>query len=151
MSSSQAFSQNVIEDFITVLTSGVTATVFREDIKQTTPVFPSVSVGIVNRDVAIIHEDAGATGFWRIDLLIDCLSYVMDDPTSSVINSIEKEVMDTLNCDDILTKLNTISVYNTYKALSWGVVDEYIEGNIRHLGLSVTVRMCPITTNTTTT
>lgn len=151
MSTSQAIRENVIADFIAVLTPGVSATVFREGIKRSGDVLPAVSVGEINRYVSIINEDAGATGFWRIDILIDCLSHVQDDPTSAVVNELEKEVLDTLNIDGILTALNNQSAYNTYKALSWGVTDEYIEGHIRHLGLPITVRMCPTTTNITTT
>ena len=148
---SQAIRKTVIADILAVLATGGLTVAFREGVKRSGDVLPAISVGFVQRDVSITHEDSGATGFWRVDLMIDLLSHVQDDGDTATINAMEKDVLDILNTDGIVTSLSNASFYNTYKALSRGATDEYIEGSIRHLGLSLTVRMCPTNATTTTT
>lgn len=147
---SQEIRRNVVTDFIALLNADGIANVFREGIKRASTA-SGVAVGVINRQDGLTDETGGTAGYWRIDVLLDCISVIQKDEAQTVIDALEKSVLDAVNSTDSLTNLNNLSSYNTYKTIMFGTTDQYVEGRTVHNGQILTVYMQPMNATTTTT
>ncbi len=118
MPSSQEIETTMIADFrarlkvATAIPNLIEGTTRREE--DGAIVFPIVSVGLQDITPDIIDGGGQAPGFYRVTMLLDCLSHVDDDITGAAVRALAKDVRERFLLDDIVTLMTGISTFNTY-------------------------------------
>ena len=105
--------------------------------------FPVISVGVQDLTPDIIDGAGQVPGFYRATMLLDCMTYVDDDPDGAAVRLLAKGVRKAFLLDDIVDLLNALTTFNTYYTAQVDVVTSDIEDKIRHLPISFTTRMRP--------
>lgn len=153
MASTQAIEEALIRDFRAQLTAdapAVTHFVQGTDL-GTIPDPPGVAVGVLDLPPAFNQGDGSNPGWYTAVMLLDCQSYLSDDVIGTVVRALAGDVRSAFQIDDIVVKLNALSVYNTYYQVRLDNAVGDVEGRIRHLPITVTAMMRPSNEKTTTT
>lgn len=143
MAQSLKITRNLIADFRLRLTNEGITNHYRESSFRDEPSPPEISVGVQDNSEDFRAGPGIGSGFYRAVMLLDCQSYINDDPDLIQLEDLEEKVRNAFLVDDILAQLNTLSVFNEYKGLHVDSATPEEEERFNHLAVPMTVWFRP--------